>query len=130
MHINVFETKSDEELSILYGQFLEAEKMAGFPENNELGKIKKEYEKDFGANTTLMLQIELTHEIADRWYKEHDKRELYIVKDIPRHLEENPSYEYVVKANAYKEAVEVVKRKTGHNFEWDVSLANNNEIWE
>lgn len=26
MHVNIFETKSDEELSVLYGQFLEAEK--------------------------------------------------------------------------------------------------------
>ena len=69
MHINIFETKSDKELSTLYEQFLEAEKVCAFSNNNELGKIKKGYEKDFGANTTLMLQIELTHTIADRWYK-------------------------------------------------------------
>lgn len=69
MHINIFETKSDKELSTLYEQFLEVEKVCAFSNNNELGKIKKEYEKDFGANTTLMLQIELTHTIADRWYK-------------------------------------------------------------
>ena len=69
MHVNIFETKLDEELAVLYGQFLKAEKIAGFPNNNELGKIKREYEKDFGVNTTLMLQIELTHTIADRWYK-------------------------------------------------------------
>ena len=30
----------------------------------------KEYEKDFGANTVLMLQIELTRTIADRWFAE------------------------------------------------------------
>ena len=47
MHVNIFETKSDEELSVLYGQFLEVEKISGFPDDNELGKIKKEYEKDF-----------------------------------------------------------------------------------
>lgn len=69
MHVNIFETKSDEELSVLYGQFLEVEKTAGFSDDNELGKIKSEYEKDFGTNTVLMLQIELTHTIADRWYK-------------------------------------------------------------
>lgn len=70
MHVNVFEKKTNEELSVLYGQFLNAEKSAGFSENNELGKIKKEYEKDFGANTVLMLQIELTRTIADRWFAE------------------------------------------------------------
>lgn len=69
MHVNIFKTKSDEELSVLYGQFLEAEKIGGFTDDNELGKIKKEYEEDFGANTVLVLQIELTHTVADRWYK-------------------------------------------------------------
>ena len=69
MHVNIFETKSDDELSVLYEQFLEAEKIGSFSDDNELGKIKKEYQEDFGANTTLMLQIELTHTIADRWYK-------------------------------------------------------------
>ena len=29
---------------------------------------KKQYENDFGAKTVIMLQIELTHSIADRWY--------------------------------------------------------------
>ena len=40
------------------------------------GKIKKEYEKDFGANTVLMLQIELTHTIANRWFIEHRCKEI------------------------------------------------------
>lgn len=44
---------------------------AGIPDNSELGKIKTEYDKDFGANTVLMLQIELTHTIANLWYKEN-----------------------------------------------------------
>ena len=74
MHVNIFETKSDEELSVLYGKFLEAEKISGFTDDNELGKIKKEYEKDFGANTVLMLQIELTHTIANRWFIEHSDK--------------------------------------------------------
>ena len=76
MHVNIFETKSDEELSVLYGQFLEAEKISGFSDDNELGKIKKEYEKDFGANNVLMLQIELTHTIANRWFIEHRGKEI------------------------------------------------------
>lgn len=70
-HINIIETKSDEELVEIYGQFLDAEKVAAFSNDNELGRIREKYEKDFGANTTLLLQIELTHVIADRWYKEH-----------------------------------------------------------
>ena len=70
MHVNIFETKSDEELVKLYKQFLEAEKLGGFPDDTELGIIKKQYENDFGVNTVIMLQIELTHTIADRWYKE------------------------------------------------------------
>ena len=70
-HINLFEAKTKEELLELYGEFLECEKSAGIPEDSELDKIKTEYEKDFGANTVLMLQIELTHTIADWWYKEN-----------------------------------------------------------
>ena len=70
-HINSFETKTKEELLELYRQFLEAEKKSGIPENSELGKIKAGYERDFGANTVLMLQIELTHTISDLWYKEN-----------------------------------------------------------
>ena len=72
-HINLFESKSKEELLQLYGEFLEAEKKAGIPEDSELGKIKLEYEKDFGANTVLMLQIEITHTISDLWYKDNAK---------------------------------------------------------
>lgn len=68
-HINLFESKSDEELRMLYKQFLDAEKICAFPDN-ELGKIKEKYTEYFGANTTLMLQIELTHTIADRWYRQ------------------------------------------------------------
>lgn len=70
-HINSFETKTKEELLELYRQFLEAEKKSGIPENSELRKIKAEYERDFGANTVLMLQIELTHTISYLWYKEN-----------------------------------------------------------
>lgn len=72
-HINLFETKTKEELLELYREFLEAEKKTGISDDSELGKIKVEYEKDFGANTVLMLQIELTHTISDLWYKENTK---------------------------------------------------------
>ena len=52
---------------------IEAEKKAGISDDSALGKIKIEYEKDFGTNTVLMLQIELTHAISDLWYKENTK---------------------------------------------------------
>ena len=68
---NLFKTK--EELLELYKEFLEVEKKAVISDDSELGKIKTEYEKDFGANTVLMLQIELTHAISDMWYKENIK---------------------------------------------------------
>ena len=76
----MFETKTDAELLVLYNQFLEVEKTAGFSDDNELGKIKREYENDFGAKTTLMLQIELTHTIADRWYKNNSNQKKYRYK--------------------------------------------------
>lgn len=57
MHTNIFETKTDEELHILYNQFLEAEKNSAFSEDTELGRIKKEYEKDFGVNTIILLKL-------------------------------------------------------------------------
>lgn len=37
-HVNVFKEKTDEELALLYSQFLEAEKIAAFSTDNELGK--------------------------------------------------------------------------------------------
>lgn len=70
-HINLFETMTKEELIEVYEEFLQAEKNTGIPDDSKLGKIKSEYEEDFGANTVLMLQIELTHTIADLWYKEN-----------------------------------------------------------
>lgn len=79
-HVNIFEIKTDEKLLTLYDQFLEAEKNAGFSDDNELGKIKREYENAFGANAVLMLQIELTHTIADRWYKNNSNQKKYRYK--------------------------------------------------
>ena len=65
--------QADMKILELYKEFLEAERKSGIPEDSELGKIKLEYEKDFGANTVLMLQIELTHAISDLWYKDNAK---------------------------------------------------------
>ena len=75
-HINIFESKTDDELAVLYRQFLVAEKEAGFRPDSELGKIKNEYEKYFGYNTTFMIQVELTHVLADRWYTEHNQEKI------------------------------------------------------
>ena len=69
-HINIFETKTDKELVKLYDQFREAER-TGFFDKNELGAIVEKYREEFGAKTLIMLQIEITHAVADRWYKEH-----------------------------------------------------------
>ena len=66
-HINIFETKSKEELV----KFLKVEETGFFDSDTDLDKIRKAYNEDFGSNTTLMLQIELTHAIADLWYKEN-----------------------------------------------------------
>lgn len=68
----MFTTKTDDELAVLYKQFLEAEKEPGFRPDNELGKIKNEYDKYFGCNATFMVQVELTHAVADRWYTEYE----------------------------------------------------------
>ena len=58
------------------------------------------------------------------------KNELYVVKDAPRYSENVSNYCYVVKAASYDEAIEIVKRKTGHNWKWQASLADNDEIWQ
>lgn len=72
-HINLFETKTKEELLELYREFLDAERKGGISDDSELGKIRNVYKEYFGANTVLMLQIELTHTISDLWYKENTK---------------------------------------------------------
>ena len=55
----------------MYGEFLKVEETGFFDSDTDLDKIRKAYNEDFGSNTTLMLQIELTHAIADLWYKEN-----------------------------------------------------------
>ena len=58
------------------------------------------------------------------------KKELYVVKDIPQYTEDTSNYCYVVKATCYDEAIEIVKNKTGRNWKWEASLADNDEIWQ
>lgn len=70
-HVNIFQNKSKEELVKLYGEFLKVEETGFFDPDTDLDKIRKAYNEDFGSNTTWMLQIELTHAIADLWYKEN-----------------------------------------------------------
>lgn len=67
-HINVFELKSDNELITLYEQFLDGVAKHGFSYDNDLGRIKLEYEKTYGASAMLMLQVEMTSAMASRWY--------------------------------------------------------------
>lgn len=45
-HVNVFETKTTNELIVLYREYLDAEKVSGISDTNELGKIKKMYDKE------------------------------------------------------------------------------------
>ena len=40
-------------------------------------------------------------------------KQLYIVNDVTEYKEDEPNYFYVVKANDYKDAIEIVKSKTG-----------------
>lgn len=68
-YVNMFESKSDNELITLYEQFLDGEAKHGFSYDNDLGRIKLEYEKAYGASAMLMLQVELTRAMASRWYR-------------------------------------------------------------
>lgn len=70
-HVNIFKTKSKEELVKLYGKFLKVEETGFFDPETDLGEIREIYSCDFGANATWMLQIELTHAISDLWYEEN-----------------------------------------------------------
>ena len=55
---------------------------------------------------------------------------IYVVKDVPQYSEDVSNYCYVVKATSHNEAIEIVKNKTGHNWEWEASLADNDEVWQ
>ena len=58
------------------------------------------------------------------------KNELYVVKDVPQYSEDVSNYCYVVKATSHNEAIEIVKSRTGHNWKWEASLADNDEVWQ
>lgn len=70
---NLFKGKTDSELLLLYKQFLESEKSNGIPDN-ELGKIRDEYCKR-QTNGILMMILDLTRTVADKWYAEHKPEE-------------------------------------------------------
>lgn len=57
-------------------------------------------------------------------------KELYIVRDVPRYEEECSNYCYVVKAESHAEAIDIVRKKTKHQWDWEVELADNKEVWE
>lgn len=73
---NLFKEKTESELILLYKQFLESEKSNGIPDN-ELGKIRDEY-CGRQTNGILMMILDLTRTLADRWYVDHKPDE-----DIP-----------------------------------------------
>ena len=54
-------------------EYLKVEETGFFDPETDLGGIREIYSCDFGANTTWMLQIELTHAISDLWYEEINK---------------------------------------------------------
>lgn len=66
---NLFKEKTESELILLYKQFLEAEESGGIPDN-ELGKIRDEY-CNRQTNGILMMLLDLTRTVADKWYSEH-----------------------------------------------------------
>ena len=68
---NLFKEKTESELILLYKQFLESEQNGGIPDN-ELGKIRDEY-CERQTNGLLMMIMDLTRTVADKWYAEHKK---------------------------------------------------------
>lgn len=57
-------------------------------------------------------------------------KELYVVRDVPRYSEECSNYYYVVKAESHTEAIDIVRKKAKHQWDWEAELADNTEIWE
>lgn len=58
-------------------------------------------------------------------------KSLYVVKDVPKYPEEySSSYNYVVKAETGTEAINIVREKTKHYWDWEAELADNTEVWE
>lgn len=65
---NIFKEKTEEELVVLYKQFLESEKLGYIPDN-DLGKIRDEYWESCKVDMLWILQNDLMRAIADLWYK-------------------------------------------------------------
>lgn len=65
---NLFLGKTEEELVILYEQFLEFEKTGFILDGTELAHIRDEYCKWFSSNPLAMVQFDLLHTISDIWY--------------------------------------------------------------
>lgn len=74
---NLFMNKTDQELVVLYQQFLKSEKEMGIPDN-ELGKIRDRYLEMHNKNGLLMMILDLARAISDRWYSD---------KTIKQHIE-------------------------------------------
>lgn len=91
---NIFKEKTESELILLYNQFLEAEENGGIPDN-ELGKIRDEY-CGRQTNGILMMILDLTRTLADRWYANHKPEE-----DIPM----SQDYFIATLQDNYEEAV-------------------------
>lgn len=65
---NLFKEKSEVELYFLYQQFLESEETGSIP-GNGLRQIRNEYcNRAPNGNGVLMMILDLTRAIADRWY--------------------------------------------------------------
>lgn len=58
-------------------------------------------------------------------------KQLYLVNDIPDYKCDAPNYFYVVRANNYKDAIEIVKSKTERKkMLFEATLVDNDEVWE
>ena len=57
-------------------------------------------------------------------------KKIYVVRDTPRYSEECSNYCYVVKAKSHSEAIDIVRKKTKHQGNWEVELTDNDELWE
>lgn len=58
------------------------------------------------------------------------EKRLYVVKDVPDYMEDNSSYCYVVKAETYKDAINIVRKETNCSYQLTAELADNSIVWE
>lgn len=63
---NLFENKTDEELKVYFGQYLEWEKTGIIPDN-ELGKMRDIYYEKLNAGWHTVCMMHLLKTIAFRW---------------------------------------------------------------